>query len=147
MKCIQKLCQRNKNLKESGNCNVCDDAILEALKKQANLVSKKPLIENITVDLKAMVDAHDKLAKGNPIDQKTVSRLLLAGVVNILNQHDTIVNLEAGVKANTIDNVTTKVRLESLENWVLKQEETIKLLDGNLSKRGENDRVYGNLLS
>jgi hypothetical protein len=60
-----------------------------------------------------LVDAHDKLAKGNPIDQKTVSRLLLAGVVNILNQHDTIVNLEEGVKANTIENVTTKVRLET----------------------------------
>ena len=50
MKCKQKLCQRNKSLQENGN--VCDDAIFEALRKQKDLVSKKPALDNIQVDLR-----------------------------------------------------------------------------------------------
>ena len=69
-----------------------------------------------------------------PIDQKMVSRLLLAGVINILNQHDTIVEFEDRVRTNKIETVTIKVRLESLENWVLKQDENVKLLEEKLSK-------------
>ena len=63
MKCKQKLCQRNKNLKESGNCNVCDDVIGEELKKNNTLSRKKSGFSNVVqVDLKAMVDVHEKLA-------------------------------------------------------------------------------------
>ena len=134
MKCKQKLCQRNKNLKDSGNCNVCDDVIGEELKKHNTLLRKKPSVSNVQVDLKAMVDVHEKLANGAPIDQKMVSRLLLAGVINILNQHDIIVDLEKRLTTNDIENVTMKVRVESLENWVLKQEETVKNLEEKLSK-------------
>ena len=83
MKCKQKLCQRNKNLKENGNCNVCDDVIEEEFKKHNTLLSKKTsLINNIQVDLKTMVDVHDKLENGTHIDPKMVSRLLLASVKN-----------------------------------------------------------------
>ena len=76
------------------------------VKKHSNLFNKKPLVENVKVDLKAMVDAHEQLSKGKPIDQKIVSSLLLAGVVNILNQHDTIVTLEEEMRTNIIENVT-----------------------------------------
>ena len=62
MKCKQKLIQRNKSLKENGNCNVCDDAIIEELKKQKDLVGKKPKLDNIQVDFKELVDVHKKLS-------------------------------------------------------------------------------------
>ena len=55
MKCNQKSCQRTKNLKESGNCNVCDDVITEALKKHNDLGRKKPKLADIQVDLKVLV--------------------------------------------------------------------------------------------
>ena len=128
MKCKQKLCQRNKSLQENGNCNVCDDVIVEALKKQNDLVSKKPTLANIQVDLKVLVDVHKKLSNGTPISQERVSSLMLAGIINMLNQHDTIAALEERVQANDIENVTRNVRVESLENWVMKQEEAIKHL-------------------
>ena len=50
MKCKQKLCQMKKSLKENGNCNICDDAIIEALKKQKDLVGKKPKLNYIQED-------------------------------------------------------------------------------------------------
>ena len=101
MKCNQKLCQRTKNLKESGNCNVCDDVIAEALKRHDDLERKKPSLADIQVDLKVLVEAHKKLSNGTPIDPKVVSSLILAGIVNVLNQHDTIAALEERVKTNT----------------------------------------------
>ena len=132
MKCIQKLCQRTKNLKNSGNCNVCDDVIAEALKKHKDLVSKKPKLADVQVDLKELVETHKKLSNGTPIDPKIVSSLILAGIVNILNQHDTVAALEERVNKNAIENVTRNVRVESLENWVTKQEKTINLLEEKL---------------
>ena len=132
MKCKQKLCQRNKN--------VCDAVIGEELKKYNTLLRKKPLISNVEVDLKAMVDVHEKLANGAPIDQKMVSRLLLAGEINILNQHNIIVDLEKRLTTNDIENMTMKVRVESLDNWVLKQEETAKHLEEKLSKVERQER-------
>ena len=85
MKCRQNLCQRNKNLKPNGNCNVCDNAIDKVVQPSNN---DKKKLENITVDLKLMVDIHKKLCDGVPVDQQVVSGLLLSGIVNILNQHN-----------------------------------------------------------
>jgi hypothetical protein len=122
------------------NKNVCDAVIGEELKKYNTLLRKKPLISNVEVDLKAMVDVHEKLANGAPIDQKMVSRLLLAGEINILNQHNIIVDLEKRLTTNDIENMTMKVRVESLDNWVLKQEETAKHLEEKLSKVERQER-------
>ena len=69
-----------------------------------------------------------------------VSRLLLAGEINILNQHDIIVDLEKRLTTNDIENMTMKVRVESLDNWVLKQEETAKHLEEKLSKVERQER-------
>ena len=41
---------------------------------------------------------------------------MLAGIIHILNQHDTIAAVEERVQANEIKNV----RVESLKNWVIK---------------------------
>ena len=44
---------------------------------------------------------------------------LLAGIVNILNQHDMIEALEQKVDAIGIENKTNDTRIESIENWLL----------------------------
>ena len=56
------------------------------------------------------------------------SSLILAGIVNVLNQHDTIADLEERVEIKAIEDVTLDVRVESLENWVPIQEKNINLL-------------------
>ena len=55
MKCKQSLCSRTKNLKVSGNCNVCDDAITKVF-EQSKSVKKK--FEHVKVDLALMIDIH-----------------------------------------------------------------------------------------
>ena len=121
MNCKKNLCHRSKNIQASGNCNVCDD-VIKALETQNNN-NKKPR-EIVSVDMKLMLETHEKLSKGAAIDPKVVSGLLLSGVINILIQHDTIENLE-------IESRTTKIRLDMLENWIIKQDETLKELTNN----------------
>ena len=133
MKCKQKLCNRNKNLCTNGNCNVCDEAIKEVFKQNQKENPKKP-IEEIHVDLEAMVKTHEKLLKGELVDPKDVSALLLAGVIKILNQHDTIDKLEDRMKKIECQSLTNKFRTESMENWVVHQGETIKDLEEKLLK-------------
>ena len=87
MKCKQVLCQRTKNLQTNGNCNVWDDAIKKVVDQRSSGNKK---VEHISVDLNLMTDVHTKLSNGIPVDQKVVSGLLLSGIVNILNQHDSI---------------------------------------------------------
>ena len=128
MKCKQRLCQRTKNLSSEGNCNVCEDAI-EEVKKSFEKKHKKKNNEHVVIDMKLMMEAQEKLSKGVPIDPKIVSRLLLSGIINIINQHDDLENLEAKVKSIEISNTTSQIRIESLEGWVLKQDERIRMLD------------------
>ena len=120
MKCKQSLCSRTKNLEVSGNCYVCEDAIAKIL-DQKNCVKKK--FENVKVDLNLMIDIQKKLLTGVPVDQQVVSSLLLGGIVNILNKHEVIDALEDEVESLKIDNQTNKARIESIENWLLKQDE------------------------
>ena len=116
IKCRQKLCQRSKNLNQIGNCSICDDVIAEFSKNDENL--KQNSSENVEVDLKLMINTHNKLVQGIPVDANTVSVLLLGGIINIINQHDKIENLEKKMKNVLMENNTNKIRLEMIENWV-----------------------------
>ena len=140
MKCKQKLCNRNKNICNNGNCNVCDDAIKDVTKK--NQIPSKP-VEDVEVDIGSMIKMHKKLLKGDQVEPLEVSALLLAGVIKIINQHDSIVVLENKMKDVEKDNLTNKFRIDSLENWVLSQEKSIKDLDEKLSL-SENGNVMNN---
>ena len=62
-----------------------------------------------------MIDIHRKLADGIPVDQQVMIGLLLAGIVNILNQHDMIEALEKRVESIKIENKTNNTRIESIE--------------------------------
>ena len=125
---------QTKTLTTEGNCNVCEAAIGE-VKKFFENQHKKRNTENVVFDMKLMKEAHEKLSNGVPIDPKVVSRLLLSGIINIINQHEDIENLEAKVKSFEMPNITTQIRIESLESWVLKQEDRIKKLEEKVSTK------------
>ena len=131
MKCKQKLCSRSKNIEVSGNCNVCESAISEAVKdfnKNRKNISKK-----VEVNLELMVKTHEKLSRGHPVDQQVVSNLLLGGVLNILHQHDTIEEMDERIKAVEQITLTDKLRIESLENWTIKQADELNLVKEKVS--------------
>ena len=140
MKCNQKLCQRTKNLNGVGICNVCEDVIAE-YKKKHDKIEKKRVVEKVEVDLKQMINTHKKLSKGEQVDSQIVSNLLLGGVINIIAQHDTIEEFENKLKVVEHENITNQTRIESLENWVLKQNETILDLNDKLTTMDENGVV------
>ena len=139
MKCKQNLCQRSKNINNNGNCNICDDAINEAL-KQFKSISKKTM-EDVEVDLNLMIEVQNKLFKEVVIEPQVVCGLLLGGVTNIINQHDKIVDFENKSRLSVSESCTNKTRIKMLENWVQKQDDLIKEIDDKLSvfdKNGAN---------
>ena len=139
------MCNRGKNIRENGYCNVCDEVNQDVHKTQE--FQKKKNIKEVHVDLESMIRMHEKLLKGEKVEQKEVSSLLLAGIIKILNQHDLINTLEERVEAIKHENITSKLRLESLESWMVKQGEAIKLLDKKLEVevKGIKDQVTENV--
>ena len=138
MKCKQQLCQRSKNINENGNCNICDDAINEAIRK---IEKTDKSTGNVAIDLNMMIEIHKKLSNGVTVEPKVVSGLLLGGVINIINQHDKIVDLENKIKISLIESCTNKTRLEMLENWVKKQDDLINEIDDKLGALDKNGVV------
>ena len=82
-----------------------------------------------------MKETHNKLAKGIIVDQNVVSNLILAVVLNILHQHDTIEEIEKSVTTSELQNLSNKLRIESLENWVLKQ-------SGDIEEGGQGGSAF-----
>ena len=109
MKCKQKLCQRIKNLQQSGNCNVCEEAIAATIKSGES--SQKKVVATVQTDLKMMISTHEKLLNGETIDRDVVNTLLLGGVINILGQHDKIDEMEKRMKSIEVENETNKCRI------------------------------------
>ena len=62
-----------------------------------------------------------------------MSSLLLAGIIKIIKQHDALANLEEKVKNAESENVSNKLQIESLENWVTRQEDSLKVLERKLA--------------
>ena len=93
----------------------------------------KNSVKPVQLDLRRMVDTHEKLSKGESVDQQTVSTLLLAGVINITSQHDAIAELEDRIKALEHSDITQRSRIESVENWILIQNDTIANLVEKIS--------------
>lgn len=63
MKYTQDFC----HLKQSGNCNVCGE-VLENARKAHNAIDKSKVVQRVELDMKKMIDIHNKLSNGNNID-------------------------------------------------------------------------------
>ena len=139
-KCNQKLCQRTKNIGSSGTCSVCDEVIKNVEAKHKK-VDEKKTVKRVELDIKHMVEINEKLSKGLKIDYHVVSNLLLSGIINIIEQNKTVEELEQKIKHLEHSDITTKAKLEALENWVLKQDDNIHQLDELLSVMDKNGAV------
>ena len=118
MKCIQKLCKRNTNITNSGNCTICQNAIDEAVKKFEQSKKNKHF-EKVNVDLNLMIATHKKLEQGIRVDPGTLNVLVLGGIVNILCQSEALEQMEENVKILEQENTTNKVKTEYLDSWVV----------------------------
>ena len=110
MKCKQRLCQRNNNLKNSSNCNVCEEAITASFTE----IHPEKVVETVQTYPKLMISTHVKL-----VEKDVVNVLLLRVVINILSQHDNIPEMGSKMKSIEVENITNKSRIESLENWIM----------------------------
>ena len=137
MKCSQRLCNRSKNLNNFGKCEVCEEVIKETNKKHKKVKENRD-INRVEVDVKHMISMHRKLLNGEKVDPVEVSNLVLAGVINILAQHDKIEEIDEKLKDVQHEMITTQNRLESLENWVLTQDKIIQELNEKLTSFDTN---------
>ena len=79
-------------------------------------VAQKNSFKRVELDLKLLLDTHNKLVNGKTVEPKVVNTLLLGGIVNILCQSEEFDDATDRVKALEVENVQNKFRLESLEN-------------------------------
>ena len=116
------MCSRTKNLKQSGYYNICDN-LVDDMKKKYEHIEKQKSFHKVDLDLKLLMDTHSKLVNGKNVETNIVNTLLLGGIVNILCQSEQLDDVFERVKVLETENVQTKFRLESLENWMLKLNE------------------------
>ena len=60
---------------------------MEAKHKKVN---EKKKAKRVELDIKHMVEINEKLSKGVKIDPQVVSNLLLSGIINIIEQQNTV---------------------------------------------------------
>ena len=124
MKCKQKSCNRNKNLLSNGFCSVCNEAIMDVNSEQD---AKKRVDDALIKDL---IGVNERLGRGEEVEQNEAIRLIMGGIITLINKKAGIEeHYEARVIDLEVENNTTKNRLESLESWVLRQDEKLKEMD------------------
>ena len=130
MKFKQLLCQRNKNLQESGYCYVCDD-LLENMKKQFAANESQKNIQRVELDYDLLKETQRRLVSGMKVDGDVVNTLLLGGITNILWQSETVDKLTEKTLNLEVDNATSGTRIESFENWAKKLSEKLEKVEHN----------------
>ena len=58
-----------------------------------------------------MLETHQKLSKGERVKPEVVSNLLLSGIINILAQHDAIVEAELKIETLEHENISNQARI------------------------------------
>ena len=102
--------------------------------KKHEKIENKNTIKKVELDLKKMFEINKKLSSGERVQPEVVSNLLLSGIINILVQHDAIVEAEAIIKALEYDKVSNQARIEALENWVLMQDDKVEEINEKIKK-------------
>ena len=104
---------------QSGLCITCDD-LMEEWKKKNKTIGKQKTFPRIGLDMKLLIDTHEKLASGRPVKPNVVNIPLLCGIRNVLCQSEEFEEALERVKVLEIQNTEAKLRLESLETWFIK---------------------------
>ena len=121
MKCATKSCQRNKNILDNGFCHSCNDAKNTEAQKKPSTSQKA-----FKIDIKEIEDMFKKLKKGENVNQNVVNSLIVGGILHFVAQQEHTEKL--GAKVNELESQikTSACRIESLENWMNKINETVK---------------------
>ena len=106
MKCKQRLCQRTKNLKQSGYCNVCDD-LVEEMKQKHKATEKPRTFQQVELDFKLLKDVHEKLVNRKEVETHIINILLLGGINNVLCQSEVVDDTFERVKVLEVENLTS----------------------------------------
>ena len=81
-----------------------------------------------------MLETHQKLKQGIRVDPVTLNVLVLGGVLNILCESEALEQIHEKVKILEQENITNKVKIDYLENWLLKQHDLIENMDQKFSR-------------
>jgi len=95
---------------------------------------QKKSFKKVELDLKLLLDTHNKLVNGKTVEPKVVNTLLLGGILNILCQSEQFDEAMDRLKALEVENVQNKFRLESLENWLIKMNDKTQEAFGKIQK-------------
>jgi hypothetical protein len=116
MKCNTKSCQRSKNILANGFCNTCDEA------KKLENPQKKKASKEIELNVREIETIYNKLKIGDKVDQNVVNSVIIGGILAFISQKEASVELTARVTELESDLKTAKLRIESLENWMNKND-------------------------
>ena len=128
MKCFTKSCQRSKNILANGFCNTCDEA------KKLDKPQKMKATKEIEVDVKEIEVIYNKLKVGDTVDQNVVNSIIIGGILSFISQKEATLALAAKVSELESDLKTAKLRIESLENWMNRNDEDKKATKKDLKE-------------
>ena len=124
MKCAQKSCQRSKNIGVDGFCNVCNEVVLDATKKEKQ--KKESNLKEVESSLKDLKNIYHKLMNGETIDQNVANGLIVDRIIKVNVNQDALEKMDARIKKLETENTTSMHRIESLETWINEQEKAIE---------------------
>ena len=129
MKCTTKSCQRPKNILANGFCTTCNEA-----KKVENPQKQKTPNNKIEVNVNEIKTIYNKLKMGDVVDQNVVNSVIIGGILGFISQNDANLQLKARVSELESDLKTSKLRIDSLENWMTRNEEDKKTIEKDKKK-------------
>ena len=129
MKSTTKSCQRPKNILANGFCTTCNKA-----KKVENPQKQKTPNNKIEVNVNEIKTIYNKLKMGDVVDQNVVNSVIIGGILGFISQNDANLQLKARVSELESDLKTSKLRIDSLENWMTRNEEDKKIIEKDKKK-------------
>ena len=81
------------------------------MRKDNEKIEKNIEVKKVDIDFKHMLETHQKLSKGERVKPEVVSNLLLSGIINILAQHDDIVEDELKIETLEHENISNQARI------------------------------------
>ena len=82
-----------------------------------------------------------KLVNGGSVDPHIVDIFLLSGIQNILSQNEELDDALNKVKVLEIENTETKLRIASLETWLLKLNDKVEDVAGKTDSHEKWKRI------
>ena len=106
---------------------------MKIVKRNTTLLKSKAF-PRVDLDLKLLTETHKKLVNGCPVEPHIVSILLLSGIQNILSQNEEFDKSLERIKVLERENMDTKLRVESIETWLIKLNDNVEDVSRQIMK-------------